>query len=350
MQAEHIAVGAAAGGLDVGRQAHIAHHPHCQLRGGLVGVQAIHLEHHFQLFGNLRIGVAAPHLVQRGEQLHPQQFQRFHIHTAVFALDDRFRRHRVAYRAAADGGDVEGGFVIHAALGQLGDEVAGDFDGGQALFGFHAGVGAAPADVNVKGHIGGAAAGDGADRAVAVKDDRFGGGNHTEVQVGGAHQADFLAAGEHYLHGTAGSALIAQGLQGFQDGGHAGLAVAAEDGAAVGGDAVAHHLGLDAAAGVNGVHMGGEQQGAAGAILAGDDIAVFVPRHLEAQGGQAVGQVGGDIPLLPGGAVNLRQAAEVVNQSFLIGHSDTSEGGGLGRRWRVRVRTGAAAAVGVAPL
>ena len=94
---------------------------------------------------------------------------------------DAFRRDRVADGAAGDGGDVEGGFLVDAALGQVGDDVAGDLDGGKALFRFDAGVGAPAADVNVEGHVSRAAAGDGVDGAVAVEYYRLSGVNHGEV-------------------------------------------------------------------------------------------------------------------------------------------------------------------------
>ena len=323
VETEDVAVGAAAGGLDVGFHAHVAHDAGYELGGGLVGVEAVHLEHHFQAFGDFGLGITTADVADGVEELHSEQFQGLHVHAAEFAGDGRLGRDRVADGAAGDGGDVEGGFLIDTALGEVGDDVAGDLDGGEAFFGFDAGVGSPTANVYVEGHVGGAAAGDGVDGAVAVKDDRLGGVDHGEVKIGRADQADFFAAGEHYLDRTAGASLFTDGFESLQDGGHAGLAIAAKNGVAVGGDSVAGDLGPDAAAGVNGIHVGGEQEGLV-AVLAGDDVAVVVAGNLETEVGQAVGHLEGDIPFLAGGAVDTYQVAEIVDQSFLVGHGDTS--------------------------
>ena len=80
-----------------------------------------------------------------------------------------------------------------------------DPDGGQSLFRLDTGVGAAALYRNVKGHIGRAGTGNGIHRPVAVKDHRFLCPDHGIVQIGGAHQANFLAPRENDLDRAAGN-------------------------------------------------------------------------------------------------------------------------------------------------
>ena len=260
--------------------------------------------------------------------MHAQQFQRFHVHAAEFAAHRRLGRDRISHRAAGDGCDVERGFLVDATLGEFGDQVAGDLDGRQPFLRLHAGVGAPAAHVDVERHVGRAGAGDGVDRAVAVEYHRLRTANHGEVEVGRADQSDFLAASENHFQRATGAAIFLDGFQRFQDRRHAGLAVTAQDGAAVGRDAVSHHLGLDAAARVHRVHVRGQDQGAvAASVLAGNHVAMIIAGNLESQVAEALRDVQGNVPFFTGRTVDSHQVAEIVDQSFMVWHGTPRAGG-----------------------
>ena len=124
--------------------------------------------------------------------------------------------------------------------------------------------------------VGGGGAGDDVLNALfVVEDEAVAGAQGGIVQVLGAHQGHLLADGEDGLDGRPGQAVVVEGLDDFQDDGYAGLAVGAEDGGAVGGDAVLVHLRADVGRGAHGVHVGGEQEGlgGGGAGEAGHQIA-----------------------------------------------------------------------------
>ncbi len=150
----------------------------------------------------------------------------------------------------------------------------------------------------------------------------------------GPDQADFLAAGEHHLHGTVGEVVLKYGLQGFHDGSHTSLAVAAEDGGAVGGYPVAVDLGLDSPARLDGVQVGGEEEGVV-AILAGDDVAEGVTLDGQAELFQPGDEVLGNFLLFLGWAVDSYQVAKGPDQPVLVNHGVYL---GLcrlgGKRWR----------------
>ena len=63
------------------------------------------------------------------------------VAAADFAVEERFFRDDVALQAALDSADVGRGLRVDAAQGQLGQNLGGQQDGGQALFRFDPGVG-----------------------------------------------------------------------------------------------------------------------------------------------------------------------------------------------------------------
>ena len=79
------------------------------------------------------------------------------------------------------------------------------------------------------------------------------------VQIFRAGAALFLADGENDLDVAMGQILLFQAAQGFQDGYHAALVVAAQNGGAVGFDDAVFDAGLNAGAGIDAVHVGIQQ-------------------------------------------------------------------------------------------
>ena len=92
-------------------------------------------------------------------------------------------------------------------------------------------------------------------RAFAVEDDAGLGGEQAEVHVPDADQPALLVSGEGDLDGAVRAAGLGDAGQRLQHDGDAGLAVAAEDGCAVGAQGVAVQLRLDAPPGFDGVEV-----------------------------------------------------------------------------------------------
>ena len=164
----------------------------------------------------------------------------------------------VAFEAALHPADVGGGLGVNAAQGQAGEDVGGYEQGRETVFRLQPGVGGAARDFGGDDVLGRSGHGDAVGRAFAVEDDAGRGGELAEVHVPDADQPALLVSGESDLHGAVRAAGLGDAGQRLQHDGDARLAVAAEDGGAVGAQGVSVKLRLDAAPGFDGVEVGGQ--------------------------------------------------------------------------------------------
>ena len=199
-----------------------------------------------------------------------------------------------------------------------------------------AGVCGAAGDVHGEDDVGGAGTGHLAGRAVTVEDHAALGLDHRYVKIARADQAKLLFAGEYELYGDPLRAVLVKRLQRFQYGGDTGLAIAAEDGGAVGDDAVVQYLRLYASARLDGVHVRRYQQWVV-AFLRGYQIAVGVSFYAEPEAAETPREFLGDLFLFSGRAVYPHKVAECSYQAVLIYHDILA---GLGRGDYTRKRTG----------
>ena len=347
---EHIGVGAAAGGHHCGREAGGCH------RAGDVPQRRVVVRHPVgailaaNVQVNLRFGVQRRRLVKGAPELGGVVVQAGLTKRAQFAVQVRRFGDDVPLQAAMQGANVGGGFPVNSAQGQAAQDVGGHQQGGDAVFRFQPGVGRYAGDVALHHILRRGAHADAAHRPFAVKDDAGAGLHQRKIQVARSVQAAFLGAGEYHLHRTAGNAVLKGRFQPLQHDGQPGLAVAAEDGAAVRPQdiAVGVQRGVDAAPRLHGVHMSGQQHGRivvrrvdAGAAVAGaagqggHQVAVGVVAHGGAQSGEAGGKVGVDGVLLSGGAVDANQVNQGPGKAGAVGHRGISGQRALGMGFRL---------------
>ena len=277
------------------------------------------MEQDFQFLVDGGVLVFVAGLFQRGQHLHPQQVEGFGVAAAELAAEDRLRRHSVPYRPSGNGPYVKGGLFVEPALGQLIDYFRGDPDGRKAFLRLHAGMSGPSFYSHVETHVRRTCTGDGVHRAVPIKHHRLFRQYHRVVHVSGPDNTDFLAAGEHDLHRAAGQSFVYHGFQSFQDSRDSRLAVAAQNGGAVGNDAVALNPWLDTPSRLHGVHVGRQKQWIV-PLFRGNDVSMGVPGHAKPQALQPAGQILGYFLLFVGGTVDAHQLAKGVDESFLIGH------------------------------
>ena len=226
--------------------------------------------------------------------------------------------------------DVGGGLLIDAQQLHVRHRLGKDLNGADALLRGHSGVGAAANDGGVELVLpwGG---GDDLPRVpAAVQDGGLLGGNPAVLHVLGAPQADFLADGEHGLHGGVGQIVFHNGAQGLHNGRHARLVVPAQHGVPLAADDSVLNHGLHPDAGDHRVHVGGQENGLAGdgpgqgavhvACLAAGQLHGLVHIDLTADGLQILRDAGGHGPLVGALAVDADVVQEGAEQAFFVNH------------------------------
>ncbi len=265
-------------------------------------------------------GKARSHLCQEVQDALAQGFELGLVAAASLGGYARGLGHGVCGCAAADQADVSRGLVVEAALREAGDETGGHVYGRDALLGLDAGVRAAAGEAQLGAETAGRGHGDLVHGTLAVELGAAPRRDHRVIQICRTFQAALLPTGEDQLQRGQGLARLLEGGNAFKDGRDAGLGVAAEDGRAVGVDQVAIDQGLNAAAGLDSVHVGAEEEGLAAVAYAGDDVAVSVLPHVRAERLQAAAQVMREGLLLPGGTVDAHEVEKSREEAVAVDH------------------------------
>ena len=308
-QPEHIAVRAAAGRAQVGRQPQLGERAFDQLQRRLARRQVVRRELRFEMAVYDRLRIHAANLRDGFIHLHADSVQRLDVAAAELAANGRQLRDGVPHSAAFYGADVESGFVVQPPLRKAGDDFRRDSDCGQPLLRLRAGVGGPPGYVYVEPDVLRAGCGYLAWGALAVENHRLRSGQHGEIKVARADKPYLFLPRERHFDGAALDAVFGDGLQRLYNRGDARFAIPAEDGRPVRDDALAVHRRLDAAPRLHGVHVRGQDErvavrAVAAVAVVGDDVAVCVPRDFQAHLLKPRDEELGDGFFLPGRAVD----------------------------------------------
>ena len=241
------------------------------------------------------------------------------VAAARLALDEHLVGHDVGRHAALDHADVGRGLRIDAAQRHRGDRLAGDADGVDALLRLRARVRGLAVHLDLQGVLAGRAGDDDADGPARVQ--------HVAAPRRAAcscpafaRRASPTSSLTEMTTSSGGCAVRPRKRPDhLQDGGHARLVVAAQDGRAVGVDhAVADHR-LDPTS-LPTVSMCALsiRQSPGPAREARDQVVVLVVLHLAAQLGEAARQVLADGCFLARWAVDGDQVEESLDKSFFV--------------------------------